>query len=187
MALPKTLHGLSVYVDGVDYVGIASSFTPPDIVLEVEESNMPGHGGVIDIPTGRLEKLEAVFAMSDAIPALEALVGSAAAVDTQVHFVKVSTDGAVARTVEYQLTGLWTRQAMGEVSGGGARGGGGGGGQCEYTVSIRTIAHRIDGREVRYIDLESNVHRINGTDVNAALSRALRRGRSTGGRTGVFT
>ena len=178
MALRKTLHGLSVYVDGIDYVGVAESFTPPDIVLEVEESNQPGHGGTIDIPTGRLEKLEAVFTMGDSFPALESLVGAASAAETQVLFVKVSSDGTEHRTVEYQLTGLWTRQAMGEVSGGG--GGGGGGGRCEYTVSVRTITHRIDGREVRHIDLEQNIHRINGTDVNAQLANLLRRGRRGG-------
>ena len=179
MALIKTLHGLSVYVDGIDYVGVAESFTPPDIVLEVEESNQPGHGGVIDIPTGRLEKLEAVFTMGDSYPALEALVGAGNAVETQVLFVKVSSSGAEHRTVEYQLTGLWTRQAMGQVSGGGGAGAGGGG-RCEYTVSVRTITHRIDGREVRHIDLEQNIHRINGTDVNAQLTSLLRRGRRGG-------
>ena len=178
MALRKTLHGLSVYVDGIDYVGVTESFTPPDIVLEVEESNMPGHGGVIDIPTGRLEKLEAVFTMGDSFPALETLVGRPSAVDTQVLFVSVSTDGAEQRTVEYQITGLWTKQAIGEVSGGG--GGGGGGGRCEYTVSIRTLTHRIDGREQRHIDLEQNIHRVAGSDVNARLSDALRRGRRGG-------
>ncbi|MDE0203341.1 MAG: phage major tail tube protein [Rhodospirillaceae bacterium] len=179
MALMKTLHGLSVYVDGIDYVGVAESFTPPDIVLEVEESNMPGHGGTIDIPTGRLEKLEAVFTVADAFPALETLVGRPSAVDTQVHFVKVSTDGAASRTVEYQLTGLWTQQSVGEVSG---RGGGGGGaaGRCQYTVSIRTLTHRIDGREQRHIDLEQNIHRVAGQDVNASLTNALRRGRRGG-------
>ena len=69
---------------------------------------------------------------------------------------------------------------MGEVAGGGGAGGGGGG-RCEYTVSIRTLTHRIDSREQRHIDLERNVHRVAGQDVNAALSQALRRGRRGGG------
>lgn len=179
MALMKVLHGLSVYVDGIDYVGVAESFTPPDIVLETEDSNMPGHGGTIKIPTGRLEELEAVFTVRDAIPALETLVGRPSARDTQVLFIHVTTDGGEQRTVEYQLTGLWTRQTIGEVSGG-AGGAGGGGGRCEYTVSIRTLTHRIDGNEQRHIDLESNIHRVAGTDVNAGLSSALRRGRRSG-------
>ena len=179
MALRKVLHGFTVYVDGIDYVGVAESFTPPDIVLEVEESDMPGHGGVIDIPTGRLEKLEAVFAMGDSYPALESLVGRPSATETQVLFLKVSTDGATQRSVEYQLTGLWMRQTIGEVTGGGG-GGGGAGGRCEYTVSIRTLTHRIDGREQRHIDLEQNIHRVGGQDVNASLTTALRRGRRSG-------
>ena len=180
MALKKVLHGFSVYVDGIDYVGVAENFTPPDIVLAVEESDMPGHGGVIDIPTGRLEKLEATFAMGDSYPQLELLVGSPQAVDTQILFVKVSTDGAEQRAVEYQITGLWTRQAMGEVAGGGGGAGGGAGGRCEYTVSVRTLTHRIDGGEVRHIDLEANIHRVGGTDVNASLTSTLRRGRGAG-------
>ena len=42
MALPKTLHGLDVYVGGIDYIGVAASFTPPDIVTQDEGS---GHAG----------------------------------------------------------------------------------------------------------------------------------------------
>ena len=171
MALPKALHGLSVYVDGIDYLGVAESFTPPDIVLETEESNQPGHGGVIQIPTGRLEELEATFTMGDSFPALEALVGRPSAADTQVLFVRVTTDGVNTRTVEYEISGLWTRQAIGEVAGGG------GGGRCEYTISVRVLTHRIDGAEKRHIDIEGNVHRIDGQDVNNSLSTALRRGR----------
>ena len=179
MALRKVLHGFSVYVDGIDYVGVADAFTPPEILLETEDSNMPGHGGVIKIPTGRLQELEATFAMGDAFPSLEALVGRPAAVDTPVLFTKVATDGAQHRAVEYQFTGLWTRQAMGEVSGGGGGGGGGAAaGRCEYTVSCRTLTHRIDGAEIRHIDLETNIHRIDGSDVNAELTNLLRRGRA---------
>ena len=180
MALPKTLHGLDVYVGGIDYIGVAASFTPPDIVAEVEESNMPGQGGPIDIGTGRLEKLTATFTMADSFPALETLVGRPSATDTEVLFLKVSTDGVLHRTVEYSLTGLWTSQSMGEVAGGGGAGAGGGG-RCEYTVSVRTLTHRIDGNEQRFIDLERNIHRIGGQDVNAELSRLLRRGRRGGG------
>ena len=140
MALKKVLHGFTAYVDGIDYIGVVEGFTPPDIVLETEDSNMPGHGGAIKIPTGRLEELEAVLTMGDSFPALETLVGRPSAVDTQILLLKVTTDGGVDRTVEYQLTGLWTRQAIGEISGGGG-GGPGAGGRCEYTVSIRTLTH----------------------------------------------
>lgn len=175
MALRKALFGLSVYVDGIDYVGVAESFTPAEISLEVTESNMPGHGGPIDIPTGRLEALETSFVMSDSIPALEALVGDPSAPDTTVLFVGVTTDGSENRAVEYELSGLWKKQVMGEVSGGG--GGGGDGGKCTYTISPRLLTHRIDGDEVRHIDLEQAIHRIDGTDVLAELRTALRRGR----------
>ena len=179
MALQKVLHGFSVYVAGIDYVGVAESFTPPDILLQVEESDMPGHGGTIDIPTGRLQKLEASFTMGDSFPALETLVGRPSAVDTQVLFIKVATDGTTPRTVEYQLAGLWTSQSMGEVAGGGgARGGGGG--RCEYGISCRILTHVIDNIEQRHIDLEQNIHRIAGQDVNQSLTTLLRRGRRSG-------
>ena len=175
MALRKTLFGLSVYVDGIDHVGVAESFTPPEITLEVTESNMPGHAGPIDIPTGRLEALEASFVMADAVPELEVLVGNPASPDTPVLFVGVTTDGSENRANEYEISGLWKKQTMGEVSGGG--GGGGDGGKCTYTISPRILTHRIDGGEVRHIDLEQAIHRINGTDVLAELRTSLRRGR----------
>lgn len=177
--LRKALFGLSVYVDGIDYLGVAESFTPPDINLEVVESNMPGHGGPIDIPTGRLEALETSFVMADSIPELEALVGNPASPDTPVLFSGVSTDGSENRSVEYEITGLWKSQVMGEVSGGGG-GGGGDAGKCTYTISPRTLTHRIDGGEVRHIDLEQAIHRVNGTDVLAERRASLRRGRSSG-------
>ena len=175
MALRKALFGLSVYIDGIDYVGVAESFSPPEITLEVVESSMPGHAGPIDIPTGRLEGLEASFTMGDAIPAIEGLVGNPAAPDTPVLFVGVTTDGAENRAVEYEFSGLWKKQAPGETGGGGA--GGGDAGKGTYTISPRILTHRIDGTEVRHIDLEQAVHRINGTDVLAELRGALRRGR----------
>ena len=174
MALRKALYGLDVYVDGIDYVGVAESFTPPEVTLEVTESNMPGHAGPIDIPTGRLEGLEATFVMADSFPALEVLVGNFASPDTTVLFVGVTTDGTENRAVEYELSGLWKKQVMGEVSGGGG-GGGGDGGKCTYTISPRILTHSIDGAEVRHIDLEGAIHRINGTDVLADLRSALRR------------
>lgn len=177
MALAKALFGLSVYVDGIDHVGVAESFTPPTITLEVSESDMPGHAGPIDIPTGRLGALEAKFVMSDSVPELESLVGNPASPDTPVLFVGVTTDGAENRAVEYELSGLWKVQEMGETSGGGGGGRGGGGGKCTYTISPRILTHRIDGAEVRHIDLEQAIHRINGTDVLADLRTSLRRGR----------
>lgn len=172
MALRKSLYGLSVYVNGIDYVGVASSFTPPEISLQTEESDMPGHAGPIMVPTGRLEALEATIVVGDAYPALEALVGAPAAPDTPVLLVQVTTDGSARRAVEWEVSGLWTKQSAGEVGGGGSGGGG-----CTYTISVRTLTHRIDGSEVRHVDLEQAVHRIDGTDVLAELRAALRRGR----------
>ncbi len=138
MAIKKVLSGFTVYVDGIDYVGVAQRFTPPPIEL-----------------------------------ALEALAGNPRAVETPVLCVGVLTDGATPRRVEYELTGLWTKQEAPEV--GGTGGGGGGRDGCTYTIGVRTLTHRIDGDEVRHVDLEANIHRINGTDVNAELRTALRR------------
>ena len=176
MAIRKAISGLSVYVDGVDYVGVSTEFTPPEITVETVESNMPGHLGVIQIPTGRLEHLEAKFSMGDAFPALDALVGHPAATDTTVLFVRVATDGSVARGVEWELTGLWSKQEAGEQRGGGSQDAG----DCTYTISCRTFTHRIDGAEIRHIDIERAVHRIRGVDVHARLREQLRRVSATG-------
>ncbi len=170
MALRKVLHGLSVYVDGIDHVGVAVSFTPPEITLEVEESNQPGHAGTIDIATGRVEKMEAMFTMADSVPELDSLVLNPAAPATPVLFVGVTTDGETPRTVEYDLSGLWTKQVQGEVGGGNETG------RCTYTINPRVLTHRIDGAEVRHIDIEQSIHRVGGTDVLAQLRGLLRRG-----------
>ena len=182
MARRKVLSGYTVFVDGVDYVGVASGFTPPTIEPETVTSNMPGHGGAFEILTGRLGALEAMVSMSDAFPALEALCANPGAVDTPVLFVGVTTDGETQRTTEYEIAGAWTKQERSEFSGpegstgGGGGGGGGERGPCTYTISCRTMTHRIDGAEVRHIDFEQNIHRAGGTDLTEQLRTALRRG-----------
>ena len=177
MARRKVLSGYTVFVDGVDYVGIATGFTPPTITEAVVQSDMPGHGGPFAIPTGRLEELEAMVMMADQFPALERLVGDPASIQTPVLFVGVMTDGETQRKVEYELTGAWTKQERSEFAGadGGQGGGGADRGPGTYTISCRTLTHTIDGDEIRHVDFEQNIHRINGRDVNADLRTALSR------------
>lgn len=185
MALRKVLAGYTVFVDGIDYLGVASGFTPPPIEAETVESNMPGHGGAFALATGRIGALEAMVSMADAFPQLEALCANPAAVDTPVLFVAQITDGgADPRTIEYEIAGLWTKQERSEFAGAeGSTGGGGGGGRGggergphSYTISCRVFTHRIDGAEIRHIDFEQNIHRIDGADLNEQLRTALRRG-----------
>ena len=178
MARRKVLSGYTVFVDGVDYVGVATGFTPPTIMASVLQSDMPGHGGGFDIPTGRLEALEAMVMMADAFPALERLAADPESVTTPVLFIAVTTDGDTQRTVQYEVAGLWSKQERAEFAGPeGGEGGRGGSdrGPCTYTIACRTLTHTIDGTEIRHIDLEQNIHRIGGRDVNADLRTALSR------------
>ena len=177
MARRKVLAGYTVFIDGVDYVGVATGFTPPTITSATVQSDMPGHGGAFAIPTGRLEELEAMVMMADQIPALERLVGDPESVNTPVLFIGALTDGGEQRNVQYELTGLWTKQERSEFAGaeGGQGRGGSDRGPCTYTISCRTLTHTIDGDEVRHVDLEQNIHRIDGRDVNEALRTALAR------------
>ena len=179
MAIKKSLSGYTVFVDGIDYVGVAAGFTPPTITESTVESDMPGHGGAFKISTGRLAELEAMVKMADQFPALERLVANPRSVDTPVLFIGVLTDGSLQRNVQYEVSGLWTKQERAEFAGAEGSDGGGGGsseqGPCTYTISCRTLTHTIDGIEIRHIDFERNVHRINGRDVNADLRAALSR------------
>lgn len=181
MARRKVLAGYTVFVDGIDHLGVAAGFTPPTIEAETVTSDMPGHGGPFEIPTGRLGALEAMVMMADAVPQLETLCADPRSVDTPVLFIGVTTDGETDRRVEYELAGLWSKQERAEFAGPeGSTGGGGGGGEgdrgpCTYTIAVRTMTHRIDGDEVRHIDLEQNIHRVGGRDVQQALRQALRR------------
>lgn len=172
MPLKHVLQGFTIFVDGVTYLGRVKGFTPPTVEARVVESDMPGHGGALDIPTGRLAKLEATVVMADQMPELESLAASAASIETPVTLVRATTDGATPRRVEYELRGLWTKQEPGETGG---SGGDEGETECTYTIGVRELTHLIDGTEVRYIHLERNIHRINGTDVNEALRQSLER------------
>lgn len=178
MARKKVLAGYTLWIGGIDYVGVVAGFTPPEITAETATSNMPGHAGPFEIHTGRLEALEATVSMDDQYPALEALAASPASIDTDVLFLARSTDGgsgegAATRDTEYLLAGQWTKQARSEF--GGAEGeGGSGGGACTYTISVRRMRHLIDGALVREIDFERNVHVAGGVDVTGELRERLR-------------
>ena len=170
MALGKVLHGMAVYVNGVSHVGVATSMTPPDVEPETVEQRQPGHGGVIRVPTGRLMPMEAMFTMSDVVPELEVLAADPKSVDVPVTFISALTDGGEdARRDEYEIKGLWTKQSPGERSMEGRAGGG----AATYTISVRELTHLVDGVERRHVDLESDIHRIDGRDVNQPLREAL--------------
>jgi len=134
----------------------------------VEESVGPGHGGAFVISAGRLDKVDAELKLMDSVPALNALVGNPRAAQTEVLCVAVATDGDRERKESWTLRGLWRSQTR-NVAGGGEK-------NVEYTyaVNVRTLTHRIDGDEVRHIDLVQDIHRIDGADVNAERRASLR-------------
>lgn len=182
MATQRGLAGFSVFYDGVDYLGVAVGFTPPVVEPERMRVNQPGHAGPLSVLTGRLSgDLQAMLVMGDTDPRLEALVGSPAASERPLLFVYTGFDSQrVQRTVEHEITGVWARVETDEI-GGRNRGGGGGGGegqqfQQSYRVDVYTWTHRIDGEEVRHVDIESNIHRVNGEDVLEEVRAALQGG-----------
>ena len=68
MALQKALFGLDVYVDGIDYLVSRRVSHLPRSRSRSSSRTCPGHAGPIDVPSGRLEGLEASFVMADSIP-----------------------------------------------------------------------------------------------------------------------
>jgi len=51
----------SLYVDGQSYLGKVTEMTPPKITPKFREFNAGGVSAAMDIPTGRLEKMECEF------------------------------------------------------------------------------------------------------------------------------
>ena len=170
MSAPRTLFGVGAYINGVDYVGVVSKFSPPDIEAKVREVEAPGHGGVLAIPTGRLMKLEAEVVVGDAIPELEGLAGNPESVRVPVLLVSASSGGATQapRREEWELAGLWTKQSAGEQDPEAD-----GVVERTYTVVAHELTHSVDNVEKRHIDVERNIHRIDGVDVNEAYRAAL--------------
>ena len=169
--LARKISGVAVYVDGITYVGQAE-FTPPNVAASVEESDMPGHGGAFDIPTGRLDKMDAELKVMDSVPALQTLVGNPKGAETEVLCVAVYTDGeSDQRTESWSVRGTWREQNRDAVGASGDAGV-----ENAYVVNVRVLTHKVDGTEVRHVDLVRDIHRINGTDVNAARRQALRGG-----------
>ena len=108
-------------------------------------------------------------------PRIEQLVANPASVDVPIVFVYALTDGTRRQQVRHAITGLWTvTDNRDEI--GGRRGGGRDANQVTptYRISIRTWEHKIDGYEVRFVNVEQGIHRIRGVDVLANIRTLLR-------------
>lgn len=176
MALQQVIAGVSVFVNGIDFIGQARSFMPPMAEAETLEVDQPGHAGPMRIPSGRLAgDLEARCTFGVVDPRIEHLVADPGSINTPIVFVYALTDGQQHRQVRHSISGLWTVTDNRDDIGG-RRGGGRDANQVTptYRVSIRKWEHTIDGFEVRFVDIEQGIHRIQGVDVLADIRALLR-------------
>ena len=61
--IPQTLYNLNLFIDGVNFAGIATQVTPPKLKIKAEDYRGGGMDAPIKIDLG-LEALEANFALS---------------------------------------------------------------------------------------------------------------------------
>ena len=176
MGRQQVIAGVSVFVNGVDFIGKARSFMPPMAEGEALEIDQPGHAGPMRIPTGRLSgDLEARCTFGVVDRRIEQLVAAPNSPDTPVVFVYALTDGGQRQQVRHAISGYWSStDSRDEI--GGRRGGGRDANQVTptYRISVRTWEHTIDGTEVRFCNIEQGIHRINGVDVLSDIRALLR-------------
>lgn len=72
--LPRLLKHFNLYVDGEDYAGRADALTPPALAFTMEDHRAGGMDGVMALEMG-MEKMTMTFIVSDATPALIAMMG----------------------------------------------------------------------------------------------------------------
>ncbi|CAA0097551.1 Uncharacterised protein [BD1-7 clade bacterium] len=168
--LPKVMQGLNAFVDGDEFIGVATKVEPSLPKPKNKEINSPGHAGAIDVPTHKWEKSTPKLTLQDYPPQVIALVGDTDALDKPLTLIGV-IGADDQRVIEIEVTGLWTAAEPSEWADDADA-------ELAVTVSARTYKLTIDGKEVLFIDYERNDVRINGKNKTNALNKALRRGRA---------
>lgn len=165
--IPKVLQGLNAFIDGDQFIGIATKVDPSLPKPKVKGVNSPGHAGEIEVATSKWEKSEPKLTLADYHPKALAMVGDPASLEKTLNLIGV-IGADDSRTIEIEVTGLWKSNDATEWATDSDA-------ELSFTVAARTYKLIIDGKEIRYIDYERNIVRINGKDINSDLNKALRR------------
>jgi len=164
--LPEVLLGMNMFVGGDTYMAKVTKLqlsAPKPITKEV---NSPGLGGAIEVNTRKWTKAEPMFTVQGYVPKLMAMVGNPASIEEPVTFIGVM--GAdQEQTVEVEVSGLWKDPEYGDWETDANA-------TSDYKIAAREYQIKIEGKEVFYIDYESNEVRVDGVNVNAELNKRLR-------------
>ncbi len=166
MSIKQVVTGLNAFIDGESFIGTASKVELSIPKPKVKETNSPGHGGTIEVPTSKWEKAEPKITLCDYPARIIGLVGSQASIDTPLRLVG-TIGGNDHRTIICEVSGFWKSVEAGEWNEDTEA-------ELSFMVSARTYRLTIDGLESIFIDYEQNIVRLNGVEQNAAINRALR-------------
>ncbi len=142
------------------FAGQAKTFKVPDVSEKLEEHQGAGMIGPIELKMG-LEKLEASLVLTDYNAVCLREVGIVNGTSTWVTLrasIENDQDPDLAIPVEHVMLCNVSKSELGDFEQGGV---------MEVTItlsSIKQYSHKIDNKEVQFVDIPNEIWRVNGFD-----------------------
>jgi P2 family phage contractile tail tube protein len=162
--------GAMVYGPGGAMYGKFDEITVPEIKAKAQE-NKPTDGiGTRRLPGISLEPLEATFKAQGFNPDFHALTANPfKEVGLQVRSNRLTARGvgkADAVPVRLDLKGWFSSAKEGAFKQGE-------GAQCEYKMEVTALKLVVDGREIKEIDIDNYIWKVDGQDLLADIRKNL--------------
>ncbi|MGL5286163.1 MAG: phage major tail tube protein [Aeromonas sp.] len=166
MKLPHILTDMNVFMLDESFAGQVNTMTMPKIAYKVVEKILSGAAGTIDRSLGRLEKMEIEVNIEAFNDRLIGMVGSNDARE-EVVVVKGALDvDGTHKQIIVRFSGFWRDLDPGEFKPEGET-------AVKSMVSLEHYELELDGRELVYVDVLTNVVRFNGVDRTAEIRACL--------------
>lgn len=162
MSLPRKIRNFNAFVDGVSFMGIATTASMPDLKVMLEQHRGSGMDGSVGIDVG-LEAMKASITFAEWSPSVLKLFG------TQSRLVlrpaAKGEDGEVD-TIIVTVGGTVASNDYGDLKPGGDV-------PLKIEIDIRYFRFEHNGEVIYDIDLVAGKRIVNGVDQNAEMRTAM--------------
>lgn len=150
----------NVYVDGNNYIGKTTKFTPPKITVKTIEQYGAGMSAPIDMDTGRVEKMEATAEIDGIHKDIIKAIGRS---DVALLLrAKIRKDGGEPESVLVELRGYITELDKGDFEPDSK-------GKTNIKMSVNYYKLTVAGDELVEIDPMNGIRNISGVNQMASI------------------
>lgn len=153
----------NVYMDGTNFMGRAAEVTLPKLTRKTIEHQGLGLMGVVEIPAGGYDKMEAKIKWASVYPEVQRKVYGGKGVQIQVRASMESYTGQ-GRTAEVAIVitlgGVFKENDLGTLKRHESS-------QPEDTMTVYYMKQVIDGETIREVDFMNNIDKVADEDLLA--------------------